>query len=729
MREPKWSTEKAAEWTPIEASIKEAEAEVEVLRQEVQTFIDRFQPLFQTIAADRSLRYEAGNGFYIDFKRGVVTLDVKDFAKMKEGGLNPWQVLWSVCHEIGHFRDLQEHPEGMLEQFSYLEDRAKNLGSRVLDIWKKKSGGELPPHLTQEVPWGKKEDKKTKPFVEVFLYQKLHLLYNLLDDMYVNQTLTERTPIFETNGDHAGDVVRLYEEHLFPADPATDEVKSTAEKVTTNLPADYRKLPKNYQLAYSLLRKRMVPGSDVVVADDVQDILQSFPSLLAKRLGLTVQKFVDKITTPGANGKEQPERDPAWRYTQIRERIEPLFVDLLFKDIEELELPPPPKIKAGGVLSPWDELNQKPEPIDLDTIKNYIEAKKQKDKEDAKKKEIAQKKANETPEDRAKNAQAAADKSLCQAAEVDPAIAARYRTIEKEVEPYKHELAKVFEKFMQTVQERITTYFLTGFRSGKLDVRRFIRKYAPDLAQDEGASLDFSRLEVYLRKELMSRLMIWPNELCVRLLLDGSGSMSGEKIAMVRRLAVLLQEGLATFEETMNLRFRLKEPFHVDIEIRVFGNDDKLAKPFRKDQPDQQPLIAKFVALEDVQANAGSTNDAPSFKAINASIKPDRVRALQEGKTKELIIYIADGGSDTKDDSKRSIDEISVKGAVVKGLQVGDPSSYEQDIFNEMFGLHGEHIKELKNLPSTMARLLHDEIQKISIQVFAYEDTNLNDEI
>ena len=728
MREPTWSTGKAAEWTPNVAKT-EAEKETEGLRREGQVFIDRFQALFQTIASDRSLRYEAGDGFYIDLKRGVITLDVKDFAKMKEGGLNPWQILWSVCHEIGHFRDLREHPEGMLRQFTYLEDRAKELGPRVMEIWRQKNGGEVPSHLTGEVPWGKKEEGKTKPLVEVFLYQKLHLLYNSLDDMYVNQTLAERTPIFEPNGDRATDVVRLYEEYLFPADPGNKAAGSTGKNIVAGSPADYRKLPKSYQLAYSLLRKRMVPGSDVTVSHEVRDALQSFPSAVAKRLGLSVERFAERITTPGANGKEQPERDPAWRYEQIRDRVEPLFVDLLFKDLEELELPPPPQPGTGGTSSPWDELDQKPEPIDLDTIKGYVDAKQAKDKADAKDKKVAQKNADETPEDRAKAAQASADKGLCQAANLDPAIAAKYRTIEKEIEPYKHELAKVFEEFMQTIQEHITAYLLTGFRSGKLDVQRFIRKHAPDIAQDEGASLDFSRLEAYQRKEFMSRLLIWPNDFCVRLVLDGSGSMNGEKIQMVRRLAVLLQEGLATFEETMNLRFRLKEPFRVDIEIRVFGDQDKLAKSFRKDQPEQQPLVAKFKALEDVQANAGSTCDAPSFQAINRSIKPDRARALQEGRAKELIIYIADGGSQTKDDSKKSINKISTKGAAVRGLQVGEPTPVEQGTFDDMFGIQGAHVKDVKDLPSIIAALLRDEIQKTRIQVSAYEDSGLDEEV
>lgn len=728
MRE-RWMTGKPEDWDKPATSVDTPAKRIEDLKAEVQEFIDRFQALFQTIAGDNTLRYEAGDGFYIDLKGGVIRLDIKDFIALKEGGLNSWQILWSVCHEIAHFRDLRESPEAMLEHFEYLERRAKELVPQTLEIWKRKFGEPLPDYLTKETPRG--SSGRTTTFIESFLYKKLHLFYNSLDDMYVNGTISERTPIFRTGGAHADDINHLYQNYLFPAETqraAINPFKPSAQAES----ADYRTMPRSHQFAYALLRERMVKHQDVVVTDEVRGALEGYPSALAERLGLNAKILANKVTTPGANGKEFPERDPGWRYEQIRDRLEPFFIDLLMKDMAEFELP---KLERNpGNPSPWDELDQKPEPIDFDTIKQYIDGKKSKDADKNKADKAAKKAAEQTPEDRAKAAQAKADQLLCQNNGESPQIANDYRRLEQEIEPYKRELAHVFEEFMKTIQEHITSFILSGFRSGKLDVASFVREHAPDLVVDEGASIDFSRLEVYQQRELISRLKIWPDAFRVRLVVDGSGSMQGDRILMAKKVAVLLLEALATFEETMNLRFRLQKPFVVDTEVRIFGDGDTLAKPFHQDDPSASPIISKFKAVHAMQATGGTTKDAPSFAAIDKSLTPDRAKALQTGRAKELIIYIADGGSVTADESRRSIQTITDKGAVGRGLLIGTPSDKiedehqkqqrkeEEKIFSHLWGENGAQVGDLAKLPTIVASLLREEIAKTKIQISQYED-------
>ncbi len=773
----RWQSGKATDWKPEKADVPNPETlqprSIEQFKKEAQAFIDRFQILFQTIAGDASLRYEVGDGFYIDLKKGVITLDVKDFIKLKEGGLNPWQIVWSVCHEIGHFHDLREQPEGMMQHFAYMEERARELSPQALEIVRQKHGEEVVAQMQKTIPIGDPKEGKSKTALEAFLYKKLHLLYNSLDDMYVNRSLAERAPVFTPTGNAGGDVESLYRTYLFPAQPnnpslPNQETQSAAEGQTP----DYTKLPKSHQLAYALLRKRMVPTEEILVTQDIQDALDDYSSETAKRLGLNLRSLVDAWTTPGANGKTNPERNPVWRYARFKEKIEPVFVKFLMQDLEDLEPPPqgqdqapsdskdgqgdegkesdsdsqpgdqpqeasadgkPKKSKKEGKgkkPSAWDELDEKPEHMDLDLAEKFAKEKKEQDQKKAQAEKAKQNVNEASPEERQAKAQAEADKALCKEANTDPRAAEEYRSIEKIIEPYKQELARVFDEFMRTIEERITSYLLTGFRSGKMDVAHFIKKHAPDLAHSEEWMMDLTRIDSYARKELISRLSIYPNDFRVRLVIDGSGSMSGDgKIEMARKIAVLLLEGLATFEETINLRYRLQTPFHADTEVRVFGDGDVLAKPFKSDDPAAYGATSKFKALVEVQANGSTTVDAPSFEAIDTSLDQARTKKLREGKAKELVIYVADGGSVTAEESKRSIASIQEKGAICKGLLIGNPSSDEQATFDSMLGRHGSHVPEITKLASVILELLREEIQNTSVQVSAYEDTGTDSEL
>lgn len=280
---------------------------------EAQQFIEDHQEIFHAIAGDRSITYKIGNGFVIDLKAGEVTLDVRDWQWAKEKGLSQWQILWSVCHEIGHYRDLREAPEDILKNFEYLEGRAKELAPPVLEIWREKSGGTLPDYLTAHV-------------AKTFVYQRLHLLYNCLDDIYDNQTIGLRSGIFSPTGSQAPEVERLYRDYLFPTRP-----KEIGKPPQTQEAADYEQLPKSYQLAYALLRRQMVPNQAVLISPNVQTKLQGFSDAAAQRLNITLEKEVASCTSP-ANRKA---RNPGWRYERIKQAAEPAFVELLLQDLRK----------------------------------------------------------------------------------------------------------------------------------------------------------------------------------------------------------------------------------------------------------------------------------------------------------------------------------------------------------------------------------------------------------
>ncbi len=706
------------------AQAAEQKAFLEARKKEARAFVERFQPLFQTIASDSSLRYEVGDGFFIDYKKGVITLDVKDFIHLHERGVNLWQIAWSVGHEIGHFLDLKQNPEAMMEHFAYLQRRARELTPRAAKIIRDAHGDKWADRLEKPFPQVEGVENPFRTPLEQFLYKKLHLLNNSLDDMYVNRVIGEVAPVFAPHGNAGGDVEELYRTYLFPAKPTQD---GSISKERVEGPVDYTKMPRSHQLAYSLLRQRMVPGEAVEVVEEVRAALDDYPSDTARKLGLNLRTLVNHWTTPGVNGKtkhpktgnqEYCERNPGWRKNRIREKVEPVFVELLMADLQDLKPPPPGKPEP----SPWDELDQKPEHMDLDLangLKKQIQAT---EDEKAKAAAEAKKKADMSPKERIASAQAEADKKLCARDGTDPKLAEEYREIEKEIEPFKHALAAVFEEFMRTLEERITAYYIGHFKKGKASIRALVRRYAPELANDAELPMDPTSLKYFLRHEFISRLSISPTKVRSRLLIDGSGSMAGEKIKLARQISALYLEGFASFEETMNLRYRLKDPFKTDTEIRVFGTHDTVARPFTSDDPSSTGPTAKFRAFDQIRSDKGATCDAASFEAVDQSLDPSQVADLKQGKAREFLLYIADGGSSTAEASAVAIAAIQAKGVICKGLLLGTPSDSEQETFKNMFGQHGAQVPDITKLVEVVTELLREEIQQIAIQVMPYED-------
>ena len=121
----------------------------------------------------------------IDLRKKIIYLSVEKFKMMKEHGMNFWQIIASVCHELGHYFDLAKNPKGMLDNFRYMERRAGELLPKALEIIKK-THDPVPDYL-EEMIVVDEETGRSLPWLQVWLYKRIHRLYNSLDDVYVNR--------------------------------------------------------------------------------------------------------------------------------------------------------------------------------------------------------------------------------------------------------------------------------------------------------------------------------------------------------------------------------------------------------------------------------------------------------------------------------------------------------------------------------------------------------------
>jgi hypothetical protein len=320
---------------------------------QVKEFIKTHHHVLATIARDPSIDYRPAQRFVFVPKEGTIGLDVLDWKWAEEMGLEHDQLFWLTLHEIAHFRDMAEDPEGMLAVFDYLPTKAKELAPKALEIFTDRFGDKLPSYIDLT-------------FVENLLTEELHSLYNFLDDIYVNRLVALDSPSFSP-GKRGGKLVQeLYRNFLFPAstkieiDPKTLQI--TTRPVASN-PEDvvnYTTDPLCHQTIYHLLRSSMVPDQKILVAPHVEDALNRPTDLIAKR---SVTEEVKIITQP--SGKyDRIQHNCTWRYRQIKMLIEPIFIELLMKDLANLPLPPPPippQPKEGqGEPPPEIEFNWEP---------------------------------------------------------------------------------------------------------------------------------------------------------------------------------------------------------------------------------------------------------------------------------------------------------------------------------------------------------------------------------
>ena len=346
----------------------------------------------------------SAGGFYFNLKNEEVSVDHKWFL---ERGYTEEQMFWAALHELSHYRDFHESPGDYMEySFKYAAGKAKKFGDKMLEKIEQKFGATNPDVVTQMKKEQDTGSVGTMRAVDTIPYKIYCKFFNVLDDIYVNNEISRRAPRFSRSVGRSREAVRtLYREKLFPD-------------------ADMSKYPRHLQFAYSLLRGDMVPDEDITVGEEVGEILNS-KSVQYGGKEMTSVEFVNECLK-AKGGDSIP---IARRYTAIRYTLEPLFDELLMKDLEEWnpKLPEPgepgggeggePGGDPGGepgkpgepgrdpgiprVINPFkeDEYDRNtPDQMDPDDIVDGIKEREEQQKEEERKKEEKKKFNNMTPQ-------------------------------------------------------------------------------------------------------------------------------------------------------------------------------------------------------------------------------------------------------------------------------------------------------------------------------------------
>ncbi len=305
---------------------------LESYRERAQAFIDRYSKtgFFASFSGDTSIRFKLGEAFYFDFQKGEVNLATDWFYQK---GFSEKQILWACMHEIGHFDDFRNDPERLMKNFDYIAEQARETGDLMLRKWE--------AVLDQNDPEQKAfldSLKQTKPInperPEMGSFNQLarsaygihHPFYNCLDDIWVNNSVSRKAASFERGTEGGIEIEALYKEKLFPG---FDYSKETS---------------RHRQFINKLLRDDNVPDEQCIVSPDVEEALSRKIQFGGK--SYAAKELITAFIKPRA-GRDTKAGE---RYAILRRTIEPIFKELLAKDIADWkpEWKPPEEQPKGG---------------------------------------------------------------------------------------------------------------------------------------------------------------------------------------------------------------------------------------------------------------------------------------------------------------------------------------------------------------------------------------------
>lgn len=730
-------------------------AEMLAYQEHAQAFIDRYSKtgFFANFAQDASISFKLSNAFYINLENGEVNLATEWFFKR---GFTEEQILWAIMHEISHFRDLVMDSERLMKNFDYIKHEAKTTGEYMLNRWEQALDLSDPDQqrffdsLKQEIPLDpKRPEKGSLNQLAMNAYKIHHAFYNCMDDIWVNNFVARKAPKFERGTKGGKAIEQLYKEQLFPG-------------------TDYTELSRHRQFIYALLRDDNVLDESSIVSPDVTEALNRQVMFNGKRY--TPKELIQTFIKPRATRDTKAGE----RYSVIKRTLEPIFQELLQKDLEEWEpeYTPPEQQENGqsgegqsegesqaqpetqdsseqepgessGQESPqkqptqpgkkaapsptgmpfqqevddWDEqsIDQLPDEMMDDFVEKYKETQAQKQK----KQEEAQSKEKMTPEQKAQATQRKQDDQWAEQNADSNASKEellknleQFRKIESEIRPYLQELAALWQHIIYGKSREVQRGIEGHFKSGtEIDMQAVVNEFGKIQKGEFDETRIFKKIT---NKEVVTKK---PELIRVRLVGDMSGSMDEAKLHILQQVCVLLLSSLDTFNTYLNLsRSETKTKLRVETEAYTFSDSAQKIKSFG-----DQKNTEKISIFKHLQNSNGYTYDNKALELISKNLSPEDQEKMRTGKIMDIVFEITDGGSSDKKASKKAVKDLLEKEFIVRAFQIGETSADDQKAFDtvwnnqELGTKYGEQVKDIAQLLSAVAKVLKDYLKEVRI--------------
>lgn len=585
-------------WTKSDKPDMDEHTSSEESRLSAEEFFREHGRAIEDYAGDSGLTFKRGKGWAIIMETGEVTYNPNFFT---EKGYSPAECMWATSHEVEHFRNWRKDPEAYAKLHARMASR-----------------------------------------------RRIHVLYNCLDDIMVNQEVDKRFPArAETKN-------KLYREKLFPN-------------------VDYSREPKHLQFAYAILRERMLPEEVIVIDPEVRLEVEKLKNIDGQGTDL-----ISLVADPGAK--------PGDRFDVIRDYIEPIFERFFQEDAQKQkekeagEGGEPSKSAEDYFEADYDEFDKNsPDIIPDKDIKDTLNKFSKQDK---------------APEQ-------IANEQFKKEHGVSPAEVDNYRLEYEKIKKYIEPLREIFERIIST-RKAIKRRLKERTDQGVIVDPSLISQAYIDV---KGGVLD-SRTQLRVKKEEHDEHR--PNDFEFTLVCDLSGSMNddnpGGKSYEQKLCVVLVMEALSEFEEKLKAeRLEKSVDLKVAVEARGFGESDEELKPMGG-EIDYKTRVK--IASRLSRCDGGSTRDYLSLEQINKRMTEEVKRKIIKSDLKKVVLLITDGGSADVNLAVKERNKLVEAGVVAKAIQIGEVSAGERKSFLNVWRKDGEKCQNVFQLTEVVEKLL-----------------------
>ncbi len=697
-------------------------------QKKADSFIRAHGPLLSLFSKDSSLRFASSatdSTFSFDASNFTVNVPLSWFA---EGKYSDSELLFANYHERAHFLDMRKNPEAYIGCFDYMKEKS----------------GKLAKSYRAKHP----EEPASTESIQHFYYSELHSLYNMLDDIYVNDLVKGRVPLYGDRENEGAEAIdSLYAKLGFGE-------------------ADLREQPLHRQFAGSLLRDAMVGErhGQSIVDERVSAALDK------KRAG----KSLRTLTYGMIRCFSGAQIDPAERYDFIKKHVEPVYLDLLELAMDEAQDKKQSQNQdnqqdgqsgqgegqgrgqgqeqdqsqdqgqgqsRGGEFNPFgDDKNSQSgpskDPLDKgengdEVLRQILDSFAEQDKLD-----------EASPEERKKMEAEKRRRAFDKAHGITEEERKDSDMIRDQMSGARKEMRKFWSRLIgKSVEYRLRQE--GDQRRGRLDVNSFIKRY-PDVV-DATMTGRLDELDIYRRPVLEREIIDKPERIEVSMLVDRSGSMGPDRILAAKQTASLLMYSLKDFNDELNkTRHITHTKLHADSQVIAFGDHVRLLKPFAKERriDPNDPVVGELphgqVVVRDGSNDANIvrsiskiknknewTNMAAPLAWIHDGIDGATRDRLDEKKLKKIVFVITDGVPDDAEETRQQIRELAATGTTVVGFQIGTVDEKYQRTFDYVFSNDGvnnpQNIKgirlgtEIEKLPERLMDELSDSLGDIVI--------------
>ena len=684
---------------------------------DIHSFMRQHGRDLSVFAGDASLNYKIHNTPGINtayFNPKEVSINIPE-SWLSNPEYNQPQLKWIQYHELGHFIDMRKNPEVFLDNFKKMEQDAERLTRDIIA----------------------RHPNVDKNKLKGYIYEAIHSLYNRLDDIYVNNLVGIRSPNYR-NGEYAKDVSKLYIDKLGYSE------------------TDISEIPPHEQFSIALLQDEMV--GDVIGRAHVSDKVEA---VLAKKiLGRNIREIVDQKLKPTPNRPV----DPKDRYNLIRAVIQPEYYKLMMDFIEE-------KLYEEENMN----FNQQDQESDSQGSESQDSQDSQQDQEsDSQESQQTKNHSHQADKDRKSSDQMDADtkadfldyyeenkdseisideetvrqileffaeqqkidamspkeredylsKKQQEQFDEENNISSRERDIYESVKARIDKPRKEMRNFWKNLIGKSIEYEsrrVDQQRRGKLNINDFIDNYAQITESQKRG--DNREMNIYSRSELEAIPVEKPEKIEISLVVDGSGSMEGDKIKVARATAELLMLSIKDFNDYLNqTRRQTKSKLRADTEVFVFGSDFEKVKSFSEGKNVNIEEADIIKSISKINNEYGFTADYNPLNYSSATINKDQRHKISQQKLKKIVFHITDGGSDDPQEAQLAVSRLIDEGVLTFAFQIGEVNSCERAEFEYVWNSQPNGLKmgmyigeNIASLPLELSKKLTEALKGIRL--------------